>query len=65
MLYVRPKKELVSHTGTVTEQILHSVDLENLGEMEPLTARTVPGGTVSFLFERSSVEAGEATSEEE
>ncbi|KAJ3805914.1 SNF2 family N-terminal domain-containing protein [Lentinula lateritia] len=65
MLYVKPKKELVSHTGTVTEQILHSVDLENLGEMEPLTARTVPGGTVSFLFERSSVDAGEATSEEE
>ncbi|KAJ4468275.1 RAD54B protein [Lentinula aciculospora] len=65
ILYVRPKKELTSHTGTMTEQILTAANLGNLDKIELLTARTVPGGTVSFLFERSSISTDEVESEEQ
>lgn len=41
--------------GTKTDQILAAVDLDNLAEMGAPSPRTVPGGTVSFLFERSSM----------
>lgn len=55
MLFVRLKTDLPNTmTGTKTDQILAAVDLDNLAKMEAPTARTVPGGTVSFLFERSS-----------
>lgn len=68
MLYVKPKKDSLNLAGTKTDQILAAVDLDNLAEIEGLTARTVPGGTVSFLFERSCSIAtvdSEATAEVE
>lgn len=68
MLYVKPKKESSYLAKTKTEQILAAVDLDNLAEMEGTTPRTVPGGTVSFLFERScsvSVKPEDTVKEEE
>ncbi|KAF9071019.1 SNF2 family N-terminal domain-containing protein [Rhodocollybia butyracea] len=53
MLYVKPKEESSYLAKTKTEQILAAIDLDNLAEREGTTPRTVPGGTVSFLFERS------------
>lgn len=48
-------RNLPNPAGTKTDQILTAVDLDNLAEMEAPSPRTVPGGTVSFLFERSSM----------
>ncbi|KAJ3760057.1 P-loop containing nucleoside triphosphate hydrolase protein [Lentinula raphanica] len=50
MVY-KPKESSNSTKGE-TEQILQAADSEGL---QPVTARSVPGGTISFLFERSSV----------
>ena len=40
-----------------SESILDAVDISKVLEMDvpPLTVQDVPGGTLSFLFERSSV----------
>ncbi|KIK68828.1 hypothetical protein GYMLUDRAFT_153158 [Collybiopsis luxurians FD-317 M1] len=52
MLYVKPKTDSMATPGTkTTDQILSALD--NLAEMGDRTAQTVPGGTISFLFERS------------
>ncbi|KAJ3788608.1 P-loop containing nucleoside triphosphate hydrolase protein [Lentinula aff. detonsa] len=47
MLYVRPKTGSTSAIGMKTE--------ETLNDVYPPNALSVPGGTISFLFERSSV----------
>ncbi|KAJ3749171.1 SNF2 family N-terminal domain-containing protein [Lentinula detonsa] len=47
MLYVRPKTGSTSAIRTKTE--------ETLNDVYPPNALSVPGGTISFLFERSSV----------
>jgi len=50
-----PTKQQDSGHKSRLDALLSAIDLENLGDDVPrLTARDVPGGTVSFLFERSS-----------
>ena len=57
LLHTRdPDETPLSQPKSRLDSLLSAVDLENVVAMdEVLTVRDVPGGTVSFLFEKSSL----------
>ncbi|KZT04627.1 uncharacterized protein LAESUDRAFT_727800 [Laetiporus sulphureus 93-53] len=56
LLYSRPKEKRESSAipQSRVEALLEAVDLENIMTVPDLTVDEVPGGTISFLFERGS-----------
>jgi DNA repair and recombination protein RAD54B len=54
-----PKETGISRPKSRLDSLLSAVDLDNIAAMDEttktLSARDVPGGTISFLFEKMSV----------
>ncbi|THV06782.1 hypothetical protein K435DRAFT_834087 [Dendrothele bispora CBS 962.96] len=67
LLYIRPKRFFHDQSANQTqlERILAAVDIEAIEALEDLTVHDVPGGTISFLFQRSSSAVVESSNEVE
>lgn len=56
---VRDDKEDIAQPKSRLDSLLSAVDLDNITAMDeatqPLSVRDVPGGTISFLFEKTSI----------
>jgi DNA repair and recombination protein RAD54B len=66
---VSDDKEDLGQPKSRLDSLLSAVDLDNITAMDeatqPLSVRDVPGGTISFLFEKTSVSTLEENDVEE